>query len=555
MNEATRCSVIELLEPRIAPAAVFTFTDVDGDAVKVTSSVGTKEMLTSAVKLVQGPAGSGLAELSLGSAFTGAKISITAKLGENSSGDGSVHVGRINATGVDLKSVVVDGDLGAIDVGDAKKGPVALRSLTVHSLGVYGTSTGSPDLRSDIEGGIGRMLVKTDIRGASVHITEFTRPPAPGGNSGGSSGTITVLGSLIGGETLDSGTLFAAVRTIFIGGDVEGGEGPGSGSIHAERQITRILVRGSVIGSSGESSGRIDVGSGQTSVEIFGDVRGGAGASSGSIGGEYIAPLWIHGSLIGGTNNSSGSINVDFLDLAVVGRDVVGGSVASGTLFETGSIRAEYIGGLSVGGSIIAGVQGAGADLRASGAIRAEYIDRLFVGGSLIGNSTERVYVVTGGSVTFGGEDGAFPTTLIGDLTIRGRVESADILAGFTSSGGSLEYSPTGRVAGFGRVHVGGDWIGSNLIASASPGPNGQFGDGDDFFDAPSRVPGTLATIGSINIEGQVAGTARSGDHFGFVAELIGSFRLGGTRIPLSDGPSNDNRPLGITGDVRLREV
>src|SRR5688572_21329516 len=108
--------MIESMEARIAPAAVFTFTDVDGDRVTIKSSVGTKELLAAAVDLEQlGNGRAQLMELKLGAQFTGAKITILAATPAKLQGaDGFVDVGRIDATGVDLKSVVVDGDLGSI---------------------------------------------------------------------------------------------------------------------------------------------------------------------------------------------------------------------------------------------------------------------------------------------------------------------------------------------------------------------------------------------------------------------------------------------------------
>jgi hypothetical protein len=48
MNHNTSNSIVEALESRIVPAAVFTFTDVDGDAVTVKTSKGTNADLSAA---------------------------------------------------------------------------------------------------------------------------------------------------------------------------------------------------------------------------------------------------------------------------------------------------------------------------------------------------------------------------------------------------------------------------------------------------------------------------------------------------------------------------
>ena len=53
---------------------------------------------------------------------------------------GFANVGRVKA-GVDLAAVVIDGDLGRIDAGDAVTSTPGLGSLRVQSLGALGTTT------------------------------------------------------------------------------------------------------------------------------------------------------------------------------------------------------------------------------------------------------------------------------------------------------------------------------------------------------------------------------------------------------------------------------
>src|SRR3954467_5559797 len=105
---------LEILEPRLAPASTLTFTDVDGDHVKIVSSLGD---LAGKATLASFGAGDQLQTLDLTDpSFQGAAITISAVKAPG--GDGLVNVGFINATGVDLKSVIVKGDLGQIDAGD-----------------------------------------------------------------------------------------------------------------------------------------------------------------------------------------------------------------------------------------------------------------------------------------------------------------------------------------------------------------------------------------------------------------------------------------------------
>jgi hypothetical protein len=87
------------------------------------------------------------------------------------------------------------------------------------------------------------------------------------------------------------------------------------------------------------------------------------------------------------------------------------------------------------------------------------------------------------------------------------------------------------------------------------------FGDGNDVkitLDADD-APNVVSKIASILIKGTARGTIGGSDHFGFVAQQIGSFRIGVAAFPLVSGPASAldiaGYPVGITGDLRLREV
>jgi hypothetical protein len=67
--------------------------------------------------------------------------------------------------------------------------------------------------------------------------------------------------------------------------------------------------------------------------------------------------------------------------------------------------------------------------------------------------------------------------------------------------------------------------------------------------------PLAFSKIASLTIGGQVLGTLGGTDHFGVVAEVVGAVRVAGTLIPTVAGESNDDIPVGITGDVRVNEV
>jgi len=137
----THQNIIEALEPRIAPASVFTYTDVDGDHVKIIASKGN---LTGHVTLVTngGPANQGYVSLLdlTDPSFQGANITFKVTR-SHSGGDGFTNVGFIDAHGVNLGNVVVPGDLGGINAGNGNTAKPAIHSLHVRSMGIYGVNT------------------------------------------------------------------------------------------------------------------------------------------------------------------------------------------------------------------------------------------------------------------------------------------------------------------------------------------------------------------------------------------------------------------------------
>src|SRR5262249_25573729 len=100
---------LEALEPRYAPATL-AYTDVDGDKVTITSSVG---RLAGRATIVGGQ----LQMLDLSDpSFRLADITFSVVKVAN--GDGRANVGYINGDGRDLGNVTVKGDLGRIVCGD-----------------------------------------------------------------------------------------------------------------------------------------------------------------------------------------------------------------------------------------------------------------------------------------------------------------------------------------------------------------------------------------------------------------------------------------------------
>ena len=146
----TNNCLIEPLEARIAPAILFTYTDVDGDFVTVKISKGNAGDAIFTHPAVAGTFGEQLQKIDLNGnqVFKGANITITAKpqdvFGNGQiRGDGLATIGFIEASGgggIDLGAVTIRGDLGKIKAGDATLTTPGLATLNVSSLARFGTA-------------------------------------------------------------------------------------------------------------------------------------------------------------------------------------------------------------------------------------------------------------------------------------------------------------------------------------------------------------------------------------------------------------------------------
>ena len=132
-------------------------------------------------------------------------------------------------------------------------------------------------------------------------------------------------------------------------------------------------------------------------------------------------------------------------------------------------------------------------------------------------------------------------------IAIGGSVLNTKILAGF-----DREAQPANADVQIGAVSVTNDWIASDLVAGVRA-IDPFFGNGDGLIAGGNAI---LSKIASIVIGGQALGTVAPGDHFGFVAEQIGSFKIATTSFTLNAGGSNDlaGRSVGATFDLRVRE-
>ncbi len=532
---------IEILENRIAPSTI-TFVDVDGDAVTINSSKGD---LTGKATFDNVGDGKQLVQLDLAdSAFQGADISITAA--KSAHGDGLVNVGYINATGRDLKSVTVDGDLGRIDAGDADSATAGLMKLNVHSLGRLGSATqpmGVSNLTSNVVGKLGTVNILTDLVNATITVTGDNGTDAHGQPVNfGQIALLKLGGSLIGGAQSASGVVSASgdITKIAIGDDLLGGSATGSGVISSGGKISAVSIGGSLNGAGGASSGSITSTGSMGVVSIGGNLAGGTGSDSGALVSHgKLTSVTIGKSLQGGSGTASGSISADQqIGTVQIRNNVQGGdgtnsakvfaggtlgslkilgSFAGGLGNNSADVRAQGIGTIKIGHDIVGGKGNNSAYLNGG----HQRIEKLDVGGSWIGGSGgNSAFIYTSG--------GLGPTTIGGDL--RGGagsgsgqidVEGLDkILIHGSMIGGSGSYSGMIYSDGnIGPVTILGDLqggAGSNsgqiegaqqYITSVKIGGSiiGGSGDGSGGIDARGQKVGPI-TIGPITIGGSIIG-------------------------------------------------
>jgi hypothetical protein len=547
---------LEPLESRLAPAFTWNFADVDGDAVTLSISKGTAP---TAMELSSpgGPFnGFQIKRLTLGPDFHGAAIRITATP-QHANGDlildgnGRVDVGYINATGVDLGKVFVDGDLGAIDAGNPFRPASACRGLSVISLGRFGTTTGAPDLQSDFAGRLSKLTVRSNIDQAAIRVNgTMGRVNVGGAIVGGLAdgsgsitaseglGRVTVGGAIFGGGGVTSGAIACTknIASVRVGGELSGANGASSGVIFsAQGSVGPVTIGGALFGNNGVNSGRVFAKTKLASVTLGGSLFG-AAAGSGKIHSDGdIGPVKIGGSVWGGDGDGSGRIDAGgSLKRVTIGGSVFGGNAdqheGNGTINSLGQIRAVgdmgrvtigedvrggtglYSGkiatggklaGVTIGGSLIGGpVPGTSAGwIVSSGNMGPVEIGRNVLGaeangamggGGVIAAGGKLACVTVGGSVI--GANSSFTGVISGERI--GAVRIAGDLQGGSISDGFVPMFSTGLIQSAGRIAR--VLIGGSIIAGADVAP------GADLYS--SGAIQAHADIGAIRVRGNLVG-------------------------------------------------
>lgn len=524
----------------------------------------------------------------------------------NEGGIGSVRVsGSILGGGAANSGRLEADSIGAVKIGGDLRGGAGMGSGVIFSGGTIGGVTlggsvigdGVESGRIESTGDLGAVKIARDLRGGAGDRSGVIA-------SGGKLASVTLGGSLFGGDgnydeqvpSGPEGQIYSRseMGPVKIARDVFGGAGGESGGIDCEGKLASVTIGGSVFGAGGvESAGLSAVEMG--AVKIKGSVRGGIGELSASILSDtVIGSVTIGGSLIGDGEGSALIEAIGELGPVKIGLDLIGGEGSdAGQVFSPTEITAVTIGGsvrgggdASSGGIFSGGLMGPvkiGGDLvggagENSGAVEAnDRLASITIGGSVFSGSGEfsgsimsdddivsvtikgSIFGTAANPVIISGEDATTPTekanVALGKVSIGGSVHFAELRAGYDDN--VLE-EPGAQI---GAVKIGGDWVASIIVASVDP-VDAFFGNEDDeaLLGAPD---GLFSRIGSIVIKGQLRGTVGGTDSFGFVAQEIGSVKIGSVKIALTSGPGNDNENsalpelllLGATGDFRVREI
>jgi hypothetical protein len=494
-----------------------TYTDVDGDLVTVTTSKGTLTASNFHLVSAGGFGRAQLATLDLDGNWMdvqGTNLTISAK--KSAFGDGRVDVGAIQGS-IDLGNLTVKGDVGRLQLGNMDASTPAVKKLALGSIGVNGLLTTLDGvIKSELTGGAVSIVVGGDVNGELL--------------STGSIGSVTIAGDVRGSVLSQN-----AIKSVTVLGSVDGRDGAG---IIAAVTLGKARVAGSVLGGTAPSTGYIGALESVASISIGRDLVGGDGAGSGyvsSLG--KIGSVTIGGSILGGT-----------------------GANTNGSAFRvSGALLAGDLPKVTIGGSI---VSSAGADSFSGLVTATSTIGTLTVKGDLLGNPQTGVHIIAEGKDN-NLPAGATSDVAIAKLVVGGRVQYADILAGFsadTSTGvGNSFFGVVAENgdASIGSVSVGRDWVASNLVAGAF---NDAMVDNVKFGDANDKIigmhdPAITAKIASVVIKGRVLGTVAPGDHYGFVAQQIGSMSIGGAKLPLTSGTDASILLAPLSNDVRVHEI
>jgi hypothetical protein len=328
-------------DPNHQNGSTVTVTDIDGDIVTIYFG---GDWLTSA-DVTYAPDGS-IDMIDLTSLASGAQhaigsrilnLTIAVKTLAGGTGDGKVNVGFINAKGVALGKVQMQGNLGRIDAGDAS-GKSGIRSLAVN--GDFGFSKGFPQF-SHIHGGLNKLLVSGSMVGGAMQIDGILRSIAITGDFNGApvggQGALAEISrdgiesyAIQAGLTPAGVLLAEAIGKIKLGGSLKGGAIVSTkdfgtmtmgdftaGGLFSGGKMHSIKVRGTMSTENEASPLSMTARNGIDTLVINGDVKnarilagytkdGDAVNPDARIGKVVVKGNWIQSSLVAGVEDSTG---------------------------------------------------------------------------------------------------------------------------------------------------------------------------------------------------------------------------------------------------------
>lgn len=589
-----------MLEARIAPAAVLTFTDVDGDSIVVKTSKGTNADLEPLIKTEAMGMGVAIREIDLSKAWTifdGTDVSVLVTK-KSATGDGLVNVRYIDASAfveggdMNLGRVVVQGDLGHLDAG--KYAGVAVASLKLKSFGVADAAMNQSPLTSFVHGGIGSVSVSGTMTKVFVTFTDAGTISVGALEKGGFDGTGDVTSVRLGSMT------FGILKAASFGKVTTGSMGPAN-IVSATESIGALSIGGSAnesveIGAAslgtltvkGSFAGEIKPGV-LNRATILGDFTGLLQASSigtlritGDVTAKVeargfvyalgnVGAIRVGGDVLGGFGNEIGYFEIG----GNVGSIRIGGSVKgfqqltevlpAMEVDDNGAIRVGGdVGKLSIAGDLVGtSLLGGGHTTDSTGAVIVQgNLGSAVIGGSVIAGQKVVAGLQSSGTIQVGknlgsllikgdviggfdnrvfitalGADGPGTALAIGKITVLGDVKDAWIRAG--DDGTEILNNNSSRDESIGTLRIGGDFVRSFAHAGQSGTIN---------------APEITSKIARIVIGGSATG-GNDMQSYGFLAEEFGAVRVAGKNYVLKAGALNDPEiNLDPTGNTILHE-
>jgi uncharacterized repeat protein (TIGR01451 family) len=267
--------------------------DLEGDRESITVSRGTLSPGNFTFFTIDG--GTLRSVLHLADAeFNGVSLRVSAKPSAHGTGDGVAHLGAIEASGIDLGSVTISGDLGRVAAGDGDPRKPAVGRLKIGSVGALGSATQPEEivepLHSIVSGAVGALIVKGSVNHAMLDVR-------------------------------------GDLRSILIGGDWDGSErGTTAGLLRVTGDIGSMRVKGSVIGGvngsgifAGGKIGKImidhDLRATSSSSPVFISALGDIGAATPkeaiAIGSVHVRGNVVNAQIVAGDDLDDVAINPD----------------------------------------------------------------------------------------------------------------------------------------------------------------------------------------------------------------------------------------------------